>query len=118
MKTTVLFLLIAISITFSAKAQTVNGTPLKDLKEEYIKWYSKGAGIGSLKIQVLIDFGQESRALSNREQLLLDSTGKKMEFNSDIDVLNFLFKNGYELIVPFRTESSFYYMRKIKIPGI
>ncbi|MEO6682456.1 MAG: hypothetical protein ABIN48_06480 [Ginsengibacter sp.] len=116
MKTSFLLLISFFFVSFSLKAQTVNGIPLKDYKEEYLKWSAKSAGLGSRKIQVLIDFGQEARVLSNMEQILLDSTGKKMEFNSSIDVLNFMFKNGYELMQPFGTEYISFYMRKIKTP--
>lgn len=116
MKTTILLLIAFYFNNFSLQAQTVNGIPLKDIKVEYLKWYTKGAGAGSRKIQVLIDFGQATRILSNMEQLLLDSSGKKMEFNSDIEVLNFMYENGYELLQPYGKEFSVYYMRKMKIP--
>lgn len=120
MKTSILFLLVIFNISFSIQAQTVNGIPLKDLEEEYLKLTPRGAKIGSRKIQLLIDFGQEAQFMSNMEQLLLDSTGKKMEFNSQIGALNFMYKNGYELVQQYGLleadglESVSYFMRKRK----
>lgn len=120
MKITILFLITFFSINSSLKAQTINGIPLNNLEEEYLMLTPRGAKIGSRKIQLLIDFGQETRPLSNMEQLLLDSTGKKMEFNSDIHALNFMYKNGYELIQQYGLletngiESVSYFMRKRK----
>lgn len=120
MKTSLLSLLFLFCINFSVKAQTVNGVPLNSLQEEYVKITPRGARIGSRKIQLLIDFGQEARPLSNMEQLLLDSSGKKMEFNSPIHALNFMYKNGYELVQHYGLletngiESESYFLRKRK----
>lgn len=120
MKKTILFLIIFFSVNFSLSAQTVNGIPLKDLNVEYLQLTPRSAKAISRKIQALIDFGQEARALSNLEQLLLDSTGKKMEFNSDIDALNFMYKNGYELVQQYGLlekngfESVSYFLRQRK----
>ena len=120
MKTSILFLLVIFSINFCAKAQTINGIPLKNLEAEYLKLTPKGPKIGSRKIQLLIDFGQETRAMSNMEQLLLDSTGNKMEFNSQIGALNFMYENGYELVQQYGLleanglESVSYFMQRRK----
>ena len=120
MKSSILFLLVIFGVNFSARAQTINGIPLKNLEEEYLKITPRGVKLASHKIQVLIDFGQEARYLSNMEQLLLDSTGKKMEFNSHIGALNFMYKNGYELVQQYGLldanglESVSYFMRKRK----
>lgn len=120
MKTTILSILIIFCVNFSARAQTVNGIPLNNLEEEYLKITPRGVKLASHKIQLLIDFGQEARYLSNMEQLLLDSTGNKMEFNSHIDALNFMYKNGYELVQQYGlleangVESVSYFMRKRK----
>lgn len=112
MKTTILFLLAFFCINLSLTAQTVNGIPLKDIEEEYLQITPKDIKATSRKVQLLIDFGQETTRLRDTELLLLDSAGNKMVFNTEIEAVNFLYKNGYELIEAYRTES--FMMRKRK----
>jgi hypothetical protein len=112
MKTSILFFLAFFYINFSLQAQTVNGIPLKDIEEEYLQITPKDIKATSREVQLLIDFGQETKRLRDTEQLLLDSAGNKMVFNSEIEALNFLYKNGYELIEVYRTDS--FMMRKRK----
>ena len=112
MKTSILFFLAFFYINFSLQAQTVNGIPLKDIEEEYLQIIPKDIKATSREVQLLIDFGQETKRLRDTEQLLLDSAGNKMVFNSEIEALNFLYKNGYELIEVYRTDS--FMMRKRK----
>lgn len=44
-----------------------------------------------------IDFGQQKRWFKNTTSLV-DSLGNKIEFNSPIDALNFMNKNGWEFV--------------------
>ena len=81
-------------------AQTVNGVPLKDIDMEYIQIVGTSKAF-STKLNIEIDFGQENKIWSNKEYQLKDASGKKMEFNSMIDALNFMTKNGYEFVHAF-----------------
>ena len=112
MKTIILFLFSFFFIHFSLTAQTVNGIPLKDIEEEYLQITPKDIKATNRKVQLLIDFGQETRRLRETEQLLMDGAGNKMVFNSEIEALNFLYTNGYELIEAYKTQS--FIMRKKK----
>ena len=99
-------------------SQTINDIPLKDIDVEYIEILGTPKAF-STKLNIELDFGQENKVWSNREYQLKNAEGKKIEFNSMIDALNFMAKNGYELIMPYIvTESSksvyHYLLRKKK----
>ena len=46
----------------------------------------------------MIDFGQSTKLFGNNKKQfsILDKNNKKVEFNSMIDALNFMTKNGYK----------------------
>lgn len=86
-------------------AQTINNVPLKDIDVEYIEIVGTPT-ILSTKLTIELDFGQENKFWSNREYDLRDAAGKRIKFNSMIDALNFMGKNGYELIMPYIVPST------------
>lgn len=100
-----------------SQAQTVNDVPLKDVDVEYIEIVGS-ANLFSTKLNIRLDFGQENKFWTNKEYLLKDAEGKKIEFNSMIDALNFMSKNGYELITPYvvtdSTVSVYHYLLRKK----
>ena len=96
-KTILLFLLIGF-LEKQGISQTVNGIPIKDVGADYIQIKGSPGPLFSNKIQVLIDFGQANKALSTKEEVILDSTGKRLQFNSMIDALNFMDANNYEFV--------------------
>jgi hypothetical protein len=50
-------------------------------------------------VTIEIDFGQENKLFSsNKDTRIRDENGKNMIFNSMIDALNFMTKNGYEFV--------------------
>ena len=53
----------------------------------------------SSKVKVTVDFGQET-SFWNRDtdQRLVDSDGKDIKFNSMVDAMNFMGKNGWKFI--------------------
>ena len=114
MKTSILFLLTFFCINYSLQAQTVNGIQIRDFGAEYLQMTERPISLTGTRINLLINFGQPVKAIGNMEKLLLDSTGKKMEFNSIIEGLNFMNEYGYELIQPYGTETVFFLMRKKK----
>lgn len=122
MKTLLLLLLITGCFHHSANSQTVDGIPIKDINSEYIQIYEYPILL-TRKLQVLIDFGQSRRALSTAEQVIRDSSGKKMEFNSIIEALNFMDENGYEFVQAYAVslvakDIEQYFIMKKKAPKI
>ena len=83
-------------IQLSAYSQTVNDIPIKDINTEYVQIIGMPGKVFSNKIQIVIDFGQKQSTAFDRKNIIRDSDGKKLDFNSMIDALNFLNDNGYE----------------------
>lgn len=120
MKTVLIFLLLTLPIlSFS---QMVNNVPLKDIDAEYIEFYALGKVFSATKYCLYISYGQESSVqifARPKELKVKDNEGNELLFNSEIDCLNFMVKNGYELISKNERvsgERSFpvFLMRKIK----
>jgi hypothetical protein len=96
-------------------SQTINDIPIKEIDIEYIQIVGSGNfRVG--KIGVRIDFGNENKYLSTKEIRIKDENGDLLEFNSMIDALNFLSKNGYEFIdsytIPHDYNDTCYYILK------
>ena len=114
MKTSILFLSLLFCINLSLKAQLVNGVAIKDFNAEYLQITERPVVFRGVKITVLVDYGQPTKLDGNVEKLLRDSTGKKMEFNSLIDALNFMSENGYELAHPYGALNNYLLLRREK----
>jgi hypothetical protein len=96
-------------------SQTINDIPIKEIDIEYIQIVGSGNfRVG--KVGVRIDFGNENKYLSTKEIRIKDENGDLLEFNSMIDALNFLSKNGYEFIdsytIPHDYNDTCYYILK------
>ena len=80
----------------SLKAQTVNDIPIKDIDVEYVQIIGTSKVL-STKFNIEIDFGQKTKFFSlGKETIIKDEEGKGLVFNSMIDALNFMSKNGFE----------------------
>lgn len=96
----------------SVRAQTVNGTPLKDSDLEYIQFVEMSKPMKDSKRVVFYDFGK------NRvDGVDKDEKGNSIEDIRAIDALNFLSKSGYELVQTYTVFRSgepqqMYLMRK------
>lgn len=114
-------LLLASAITLigvtSTYAQTVNGVLLKDLDSEYVQIIGEPKLLSD-KINLVVDYGQERKRLYSKPMMLMDTANREMEFNSMIDALNFMARNGYELVESFGVNKEYpypqYLMRKRK----
>ncbi|WCM42995.1 hypothetical protein MG290_04780 [Flavobacterium sp. CBA20B-1] len=100
-----------ILIGYTLQAQEVNNLPLKEIPAKYITFYYQAKSIFR-KSFVVIDYGQIPSNVRTKNQLnslaILKENNIDMEFNSEIDVLNFLAKNGFKLIEsyqPIETEA-------------
>ena len=84
--------------TFTLKAQTVNDIPIKDIDVEYVQIVGTSK-LFSTKLTIQIDFGQRTKFFSSgKETIVKDEDGKGLDFNSMIDALNFMSKNGFEFV--------------------
>lgn len=98
-------------------SQTVNDIPIKDIDVEYIQIIGTSK-LMSNKVTVKIDFGQENNYWNAKDTKIKDQNGKLVVFNSMIDALNFLSKNGYEFIdaytITINSQNIYHYMLKRK----
>lgn len=79
-------------------AQTVNDIPLKELDVDYILIVGEGK-LFSDKVSVKIDFGQNTKFFSSKEEMFIrDKEGERVKFNSMVDALNFLSRNGFQFV--------------------
>ena len=77
-----------------AKAQTVNGIRLTELKASYIEVSAVSSTFAD-KLWVKLEYGQKVSELN--DACIKDDAGKRLEFNSAIDGVNKLKNYGYEL---------------------
>lgn len=94
-----ILLLIAVSTAFlNTKAQTVNNIPINELDVDYVQIVGTSK-LMSNKLTIEIDFGQNTKFFSSgKETIVKDEDGKNTVFNSMIDALNFMTKNGFEFV--------------------
>lgn len=117
MKTILLTFVLTLSSFAYSFSQTVNDIPIKDIDVEYIQIVGT-AKLMSNKVSIQIDFGQENSYWSNKDAIVKDETGKKVEFNSMIDALNFMSKNGYKFVQAYTitvgNQNVYHYLMKKK----
>lgn len=104
--------------TLAVEAQTINDVPLKNINVEYVQIVGT-AKLFSLKLTIQIDFGQNVSFWSGQDEMnLKDETGKKIEFNSMIDALNFMSSNGYEFVnayaITVQNQNVYHYLLRKK----
>lgn len=91
----ILFLALLLSY-FSYSQVFIDGKNIND--EEGVK-YCELLGMSkllSMKVTVQIDYGQPPKLF--KSQQIKDKDGKAMTFNSMVDALNFMEKNGWEYV--------------------
>ncbi|WP_190242700.1 hypothetical protein [Hymenobacter lapidiphilus] len=96
------------------QAQTVNDVPLKDIDVEYVQIVGTSK-LMSTKLTIEIDFGQKTKFFSSgKETIVKDADGKAVDFNSMIDALNFMSKNGYIFVnayaITVSSQNVFHYL--------
>ena len=103
--------------SISTYSQSINGVPFSDIDSEYIEIVGT-AKILSSKVTVNIDFGQSTKLFgsSKKQFSILDKDNKKVEFNSMIDALNFMTKNGYKFeqayVVTTGNSNTYHYLMR------
>jgi len=93
-----LLLLSGLLVSYFSYSQTANDVPLKDIDVEYVQIVGTAKFLSS-KVFINIDFGQKTKFFSGgKETIIKDENGEVMHFNSMIDALNFMVKNGFEFV--------------------
>jgi hypothetical protein len=118
MKIKFLLVIVGMLSGFSSHAQKINGVPISEINQEYIQIIGTTKFLSS-KWRIKFDFGQETKLFSVKEAVLTDENNRVIYFNSMIDALNFMSKNGYEYLdscVFFGSEqqNTIYYILKKK----
>lgn len=98
-------------------SQTINGVPLASLDAQYLEIRAYGKLLSSV-VTIEIDYGQLDVALDKKDTELRDEKGRAMEFNSIMAAINFMDKQGYELmqvyVLTSNSGSSCYYLMRRK----
>lgn len=112
-KKLILFLVLLTISLGTGYSQSVNGKPLSKIDVEYVQIVGIAKAF-STKLSVRIDFGQESKSFSSKQTQIRDRKGKAKIFNSMIDALNFMNKNGYDFVqaytATFNNQNEHYYL--------
>jgi hypothetical protein len=89
-----IILLLFIAAGYSAKSQIiVNGVNLEIIKPHYISISLIAGKMLDNKVEAIINYGQPINNF--RDEVLEKPDGSAMEFNSEIDMLNYLANNKY-----------------------
>jgi hypothetical protein len=87
-------------------SQTVNDVPIKDIDVDYVEIVGTSRVLSN-KLSIEMDFGQENKLFSSdKDTRVKDVNGRNMIFNSMIDALNFMIKNGYEFVQAYAFAAS------------
>lgn len=117
MKKLLLFVLFILLIQNLTYAQSVNGVAFKDINVEYVQIVGTKKPF-TQKVTVEIDFGQENKLFTNKDTRVVDEHGNNLIFNSMIDALNFMSKNGYDFVTAYTVtlgdQNVYHYLLKKK----
>lgn len=75
---------------------SVEGVNINELDINYCSMYGYNKSIIGQNIIITVDYGQKHKVF--KSQLIKDAEGKAVNFNSMIDALNFMEKNGWEYL--------------------
>ena len=79
-------------------------TSVQAHKKGYCQITVTSMGIAQSKVNISIDFGQESKTFDN--DTLVDAEGKPIEFNSLVDALNYLGERGWDFEQAYQVPSN------------
>lgn len=100
MKKALLIFVLCVFWNNTASAQVfVNGVNINELDITYCQMIGKNRDGGLSVTRVWIDYGQPSFATNIfKQQAIVGSDGRPNKFNTVIDALNFVTRNGWELV--------------------
>lgn len=95
----------------------INDVLIDSIDVEYIRIVGT-AKLLSNKVTVQLEFGQYIKFFQYTETRVMDNNGKKVDFNSMIDALNFMYENGYEYLnayaITINNQNVYHYLMKRK----
>ena len=115
----IIFLTASLSLLITSPlfSQTVNDVPIKDIDVKYIEIIGSQRSVSS-KMNIEIEFGQKGNLIGSNNTKIKDENGERVLFNSMVDALNFMDKNGYEYLdsytTSFNDNSTYHYILKKK----
>jgi len=90
----IIFIALTVFVPILCHAQT--DTTAKP-REQYCMIIAT-AKLLSTKVNITVDFGQETKLFAFKDQRLKDAEGKVITFNSVIDALNYMSSQGWYLV--------------------
>ena len=73
----------------------VNDVNINDLDIKYVRLLLENTTFGA-KVQVNVDYGQKPKFM--KAYRITDANGEKKQFNSIVDILNFMYANGWKYL--------------------
>lgn len=96
MKKLILVISIALLSQFTYSQVIVNDENINDLDIDYIQLIGVNKSMFGVKIEIYVDYGQKAKFM--KADNMKDDSGNAMKFNSMVDALNFMKKNGWEYV--------------------
>jgi hypothetical protein len=90
-----LLLAAVLALGLGANAQSINGINVSEIDSPFVELLGTGK-MFSNKVTVEMDFGQNNKYWSSKDTRVLDENGKDVVFNSMVDAMNFMSRNGYK----------------------
>ncbi len=106
-----IFPLLLLVSTISSGQIFVGKTDINDRSLQYIEiWDKPIKSIG--KSYALVDYGQMSEKDNNSSWRISNRNGTPIEFNGIVDVLNYMYRNGWEIMHNKSTDGYESYLMK------
>jgi len=84
-------------VSYFSYSQTINDIPFANIDCEYVKLFCNDEW-GNANRYIIFDFGRENDVLNKKKQEIKNEKGEVIKLLSMIDALNFMSKQGYELL--------------------
>jgi hypothetical protein len=84
-----------LALGLGANAQSINGIKVSEIDSPFVELLGTGK-MFSNKVTVEMDFGQNNKYWSSKDTRVFDENGKDVVFNSMVDAMNFMSRNGYK----------------------
>jgi hypothetical protein len=101
MKKLILFLIIIFPFVSKAQTEAAQSKP----HEQYCMVVATPKMLSN-KVTITVDFGQETKFFSLKDQSLKDSEGKPIVFNSAVDALNYMSTQGWFFVNAYTLQVS------------
>jgi hypothetical protein len=111
----ILGLILIFSLETSLSQVYVNGKNINEnLDLEYIELIVDRRAFNQGQVFAVVDYGQIIRAFTWRQHRIKDEKGEDKRFNSEMDIFNFLFKNGWNHDITYTAETAVFHIFRCK----